>query len=447
MKKITILIMISIFTVIMIMTSNTYAIETYSNENLAKPDITGKVEIEPNVYRIYNQNGITIDYNIINGYFTMNGTSITSALGKVFDIPVLQNGINHTISKIHISGTKTNQLNIYIAEPIQVILLDYQNDNTFISGIDNNQIIFSDVLIGNTFNNYVFKLQIEEGTTVTDYKVPIYNVNTFDKIYTYADYEVGPGSTSEYLIYGTRWRLTPTSQLRYLYEIISYYLNVPNSEKTYLMLPSDEYALYNDMGPIINIKGQYMLIYYDYGINAVRLKYRNIMGQEILLYDFYTSSDVQSIDIKKEIQVYDYDNINKWYDIGYGDGFIQGDIFGFNRGKETFGIFYNGIWQNAMQYGNIQRINGYNEGFNYGRSQFGIFTDNTWLNAEQYGNIRYNQGVSDGSNLFNVLISVVFSFITVMMTIELLPGIYTGYIVGFFIVFGIVTFITAKGKK
>ena len=44
------------------------------NKNLAMPDLTGKPEISRGLYRLYNANGITIDYNIYNGTITINGT-------------------------------------------------------------------------------------------------------------------------------------------------------------------------------------------------------------------------------------------------------------------------------------------------------------------------------------------------------------------------------------
>lgn len=424
-------------------TNNSYAIE-YSTKNLVKPDLTGKIELSQSTYRLYNNNGITIDYNLTNGYFIINGITTTSALGQIFEIPILQNNVEYTISKIDVTGTKTNLLNIYIQTPLQLILLDAQNYNTFTAGNNNTGIILSDVGIGNVFNNYTFTLQLEEGNIATPHAVPIYGT---EKIYTYQDIEVGQGSTSEYKKYGLTWKLTPTSSSKYLYDIITYYLDTHDYNVTYLMIPSNEYTLYDLMGPMIEFSGQYLKVYYDGSNNNVVLKVRSLSGTETLLKTFYTLTDVQDIDLVSEVQIYDYENINKWYNIGYGKGFEDGDLFGYLRGRLEYGFNNGSTWLTAFQYGEIRNQQGYNTGFDTARNEFGIFTNGTWLSATDWGNLRYNVGLVDGSQWFNVVVTAVFSFISLMMTIELLPGVYSGYIVGFSIVMGVVAFITSKGKK
>src|SRR5690554_613550 len=43
--------------------------------NLAMPDLTGKPEISTGIYRLYNDNGVTIDYNVNSGIISINGTT------------------------------------------------------------------------------------------------------------------------------------------------------------------------------------------------------------------------------------------------------------------------------------------------------------------------------------------------------------------------------------
>ena len=141
--------------------------------NLAMPNLEGKEYLGDGVYRLYDNNGITIDYNVYNGYYIMNGTSTTTGLGAVFKIPQLEKGLTYTVSRQVISGTKTGNLNIYISAPVQQLLHNNQNQNTFVAGTNHENILFSDLsTIGTVFNDYTFILQIEKGDTATPYTVP-----------------------------------------------------------------------------------------------------------------------------------------------------------------------------------------------------------------------------------------------------------------------------------
>src|SRR5690554_7836471 len=53
-----------------------------NSKNLASPDLEGKEYLGSGVYRLYNNAGITIDYNVYNGVFTIN-RSEERRVGKV----------------------------------------------------------------------------------------------------------------------------------------------------------------------------------------------------------------------------------------------------------------------------------------------------------------------------------------------------------------------------
>lgn len=140
--------------------------------NLASPDLTDKQYLDNAIYRLHNYNGITIDYNTINGHWIFNG-STTAPVG--IQLLNLETNTQYALSYIAISGTLTGGLYFFSNPPVVEVLFQI-NDNvdktaSFITSTQNQFRI--DITTGETFNNYTFKLQIEKGLTATAYQVPL----------------------------------------------------------------------------------------------------------------------------------------------------------------------------------------------------------------------------------------------------------------------------------
>ena len=148
------------------------ASKLYGADNLAVPDLEGKEYLGDGVYRLYDGNGVTIDYNVFNGIFTYNGTSSAGWQHTLFNI---EQNTEYTLSYIAVSGTLTGgRLNIIISSPnTNVLFQNNENVNkqsTFITTTQD--ILRTDFSDGRIFNNYQFKLQLEKGSTATPYTVP-----------------------------------------------------------------------------------------------------------------------------------------------------------------------------------------------------------------------------------------------------------------------------------
>ena len=146
----------------------------YSNKNLAVPDLAGKEYLGDGVYRLYDDNGITIDYNVNNGIYTMNGIGNTVRL-ILFNI---EKNTEYTLSYIYVTGTLTGGNIIFEGQDpqMQVITVKESNYNENIENTFNtNEQTRIDLVIGSsirTFNNFQYKVQLEKGDTATPYTVP-----------------------------------------------------------------------------------------------------------------------------------------------------------------------------------------------------------------------------------------------------------------------------------
>lgn len=140
--------------------------------NLSKPDLSTATDLGGGNYRLYNGDGITVDYNVSSGIWTFNGTS-TLTLGNVlFNI---EQNTQYTLSYIAVSGTLSGgQLLLGVSSPYTVVLnQNNQNadkQNTFVTTTQDR--FRFDIPSGTTFTNYQFKLQLEKGSTATPYTVP-----------------------------------------------------------------------------------------------------------------------------------------------------------------------------------------------------------------------------------------------------------------------------------
>lgn len=94
----------------------------------------------------------------------------------------------------------------------------------------------------------------------------------------------------------------------------------------------------------------------------------------------------------------------------------------------------------------IGKDEGLAEGYQTGYDvAYDLYYDSRWQ-------VGYDEGLIDGHEnfgYFRLLLSLPFTIISDMMTIEILPNVYAGYIAGIFILFGLMAFFFAikKGKK
>lgn len=152
---------------------NNYTLrQVFENRNITMPDLSTATDLGGGDYRLYNTNGITLDYNTFSGIYTINGTSIVYMEIDIFNI--LPN-TEYAVSYIAISGSLSGgRLNIYVANPFLLVIYQLNENtskqNTFLTTNQTRFIFLIDV--GRTFINYQFKLQLEHGSTVTPYQIP-----------------------------------------------------------------------------------------------------------------------------------------------------------------------------------------------------------------------------------------------------------------------------------
>lgn len=144
-------------------------------KNLAMPNLMGKPEISAGVYRISDLYGVTIDYNINTGEFTMNGT-LNSQMGIGVTVDFVING-TYTYSYRYVSGTKNNLFSTqFYSSPNDLFNLTIGSNEAYNSTQTvTNRTGFINIYFGTvglSFNNFTFKLQLEQGSTATDYVVP-----------------------------------------------------------------------------------------------------------------------------------------------------------------------------------------------------------------------------------------------------------------------------------
>ena len=157
----------------------------YSNKNLASPDLEGKEYFGYGYYILYDNNGITIEYNVYNGVYTVDGTW-TGPTGSSAMIPLLNvNGLTLTVSVDIVSGNLPNAVRyrpssleskqIYLFEGISYEV-PYDRNYDAIRMVN-----------GAVFDNFQFNVQLEKGDTATSYTVPLQPYLWHEKQLSYDD--------------------------------------------------------------------------------------------------------------------------------------------------------------------------------------------------------------------------------------------------------------------
>lgn len=144
--------------------------------NLASPDLIGKEYLGNGWYFLNTSNGVDISYNVYSGNFKFNGIPTGNVVftERIFDIK--QSLISFTFIKEN--GSSNLDYIYYNYEDIKCELTrdirtnDFKiNENIFLR-LDIIRFVFVDYTL-TPYENYEFKLQLEQGLTTTTYQTPI----------------------------------------------------------------------------------------------------------------------------------------------------------------------------------------------------------------------------------------------------------------------------------
>ena len=144
--------------------------------NLAMPDLTGKEHLGNGVFRLYDDHGITIDYNVYNGVNEINGTATSTVAYNFIRFPDTLDEYR-TLSVRYVSGivvSGNNEIGILnngVGSGVAI-----RNDNYLTPLLSQSKNNVNQLLIyiesGAVLTNYKFKIQLEKGTEATPYTVP-----------------------------------------------------------------------------------------------------------------------------------------------------------------------------------------------------------------------------------------------------------------------------------
>lgn len=144
--------------------------------NFQTPDLTSKTDLGDGVYRLHDSNGVTIDYNTLNGEHEINGTIPSVVIGFRLTNQLTFEG-EYVVQYVYIDGTTSSSgINYYYQSPTEVQYLFISN-NKYLNKRSNSIIIngIYDCRIAlppGTYTNFKFKLQLEKGSQATPYTLP-----------------------------------------------------------------------------------------------------------------------------------------------------------------------------------------------------------------------------------------------------------------------------------
>jgi hypothetical protein len=143
-------------------------------KNLAVPDLTGKPEISEGVYRLYDVNGVTIDYDYWTGEFIFNGT--TSSYIVTNFSATLPLGV-YTIKSYIIQGEPSQAFKVLGTLSGGAQNRPMAGETSYTDGINTIKSVDFWIATDYVMNNMRVKVQIEKGVEATDYELPIENAN------------------------------------------------------------------------------------------------------------------------------------------------------------------------------------------------------------------------------------------------------------------------------
>lgn len=208
-----------------------------------------------------------------------------------------------------------------------------------------------------------------------------------------------------------------------------YYLDANQpSAQTYILfyMLRENQPLYNDFGDV-----EYISL--DGGITKIGLNYLSL-GDAFVYQTYNASIQVYTLASNATPLETTLNFLNRYLSIYVGT--IYDFLYVANADQNE--VAYNRGYDKGKTDG--QAV-GYDLGF---QSAYDLYYQSRWQ-------VGYNEGLADGqtsTSLFPVILSIPFMVISDMMTIEILPGVYSGYIAGIFILFGLMAFFFAiKGGK
>src|SRR5690554_3464057 len=372
--------------------------------NLASPDLEGKEYLGNGVYRLYNGNGVTLDYNIYNGVFTINGTTTARLNYILFNI---EQNTEYILSYFAVSGTLTGtNFRFWLYSP-EATLFRLDNENidkqyTFTTTTQNQLRV--DTPSGRTFNNYQFKLQLEKGDTATSYEVPIgaleqhsqfqyergYDDGLNNRNVYFGNYYYEQGGTSDSYILRPRVKYYTTQDLTN--NRVEIFNGLPYWIGSLSYLAENKTTYYGNDIPVFSLTNtgyfvfsQYDILDFYIGTEAISINPASIMtfeGNNIkfmhngnIEYEFNSLSLSSSLTLIKDYALdpdyyigYDIgkqEGIIIGQDIGYYDGFQEGQSLGYDLG-------YNLGYDEGTEVG-------YDIGYEYGYNNGLTETDATGL--------------------------------------------------------------------
>lgn len=148
--------------------------------NMASPDLTGKEYLGDGIYRLHNDvSGVRLDYNVFDGVYTLNGTASKQDL---YRLSFINEPSTYTLSFHYVNGSFNTVgigLVVSMAPPdvIDTYVYVYGSSNFGEAKTYTHTDMFSLFLVywgdGITYNNYQFKIQLQQDIVVTDYQLPI----------------------------------------------------------------------------------------------------------------------------------------------------------------------------------------------------------------------------------------------------------------------------------
>ena len=152
--------------------------QVYGGKNLAIPDLIGKEYLGGGVYRLYNSNGITIDYNVYSGIWNVNGSpNVTLELKFTNNITLGELSAQIIVVGGALNSTADGWMFAGFSDPnVNRITWNGSYGGYIKTSIKTNSHtdIFLTFTQGNTFDDFRFKLQLEKGDTATAYTLPMY---------------------------------------------------------------------------------------------------------------------------------------------------------------------------------------------------------------------------------------------------------------------------------
>lgn len=447
---------------------NTYLnLSTYQDNdivNLARPDLTGKEYLGNGVYEVYNNNNVVVKYNIYYGTFHVNG-SPSMVVG--IDLYINPDLINTTVSIKNLTGR--DNVPFYVTWKNTVDFSGNLNNNEVkTANRENDNIRFQLVLLSTlTYDNVIYKIQLEEGDTATPYQTPlgpikqhegfIYN-NAYNEGYD-TGYIDGVGSVVKDFVEGNEWNFLQYEQ--------SYATNVnvnmaSNYLTTYIDIPinAPKEAGFNYLQMNLSFLKNLRLINEPIQEGAIQVgthfSLRNENNQEltkvwnVLDNDYQILFDLPNVYKIRLNIVYSVENPNmnelqrmqqqsiisslineltnegKYFTFYIKEGIVfDTDVLGHFIDYQKNIIHLDYVTELVQEY-----ERGLNKGLNDG----------------------YNNGYNDGikinpNNNFGAMIASVLVGVGSILSIQLLPNISIGAIIAVPIVFGVIAFVLGRKKE